>query len=557
MMTTSIKSKALFRALLSVVLVAGITVAVAPSAQATPRCTTASFVKTCVGATSDGAAYQMIAAANFNGTVFLYSHGYRPWVNIEAGQIPTASLAGGYTVNNLPQPGPLLPGNRTDVITALVAKGYGVVGSGFLRQGWNAESAVKTNVELIKLFKDTYAGTTKVVAWGESLGGFITQALHEAHPELVDAVAPLCAVGGSIEASMKSGGDALWLLKTFFDNTIVGHNYKAGDEGRKQAIADIQKIFALVPQLQASLVTNAWPRTSGAVGTVLAAIPPRSALLLTGLAAGLPGQSNSFDGTTGPGPRDTVDYSRFAIAVSPALAMLENIVEAGVLGVLVTHDLESQLGGAFFDNSATDYGALIEEERVIYNLGLSGEDSIAGMLAVLSNPAVAPRWKANATAAANMKKMLSHKGVFKKPTITMHGIADPAVTAGNLAWFIDRAEAQYRKDLAAGAKNRTAARASRKLLAIINVTVDEYTTFNGPLPVAKAPGTTNGAGHCNFTQEQYLAVAELAAMAAKSGRIPNPAAAGSVIRTSKAKNLIIDRDYFIPLQKFYGGAIAD
>lgn len=552
MTTTSRTSKGLFKALLSVVLVAGVTVAVAPVATAAPQCQVAGGVKSCVGATSDGAAYSMSAPLNFNGTAFLYSHGYRPWVDIPAGKIPAGSLAAGYKVNNLPQPGPLLSGNRTDVIMAMIGKGYGVFGSGFLRQGWNAESAVKTNVELIGIWKKEFPTTKEVVAWGESLGGFITQALHEAHPELVDAVAPLCAVSGSIEASMKSGGDALWLLKTFFDNTIVGHNYKAGAEGVDQAVADIQKIFALAPQIQASLVTGAWPKTSGAVGVALAKVPPRSALLLTGLAAGLPPQSNSFDGTTGPGPRDSNGYSQFAIAASPALAMLENIIEAGVLGVLVTHDLESQLGGAFFDNTATNYGALIEEERVIYNLGLSGDDSIAGMLAVLGNPAVAPRWTADATAAANMKKMLVHKGVITKPTITMHGVADPAVSVGNMAWLINRGEAQYRKDVAAASKG-TGTRASRKVLPLINVTVDEYTTFTGALPNQKAPGTTNGTGHCNFTTAQYLAVADLAAMAAKSGRVPSNAAASRVIR--KVGNLVIDRDYVLPLQKFYGGAI--
>lgn len=556
MMKNSSRKKGLIRSFFSLVLIAGTVTAVAPTAaQATPVCQTVAFVTSCGGVTSDGAQYSMTAAANFNGTVFIYSHGYRPWVNIEAGKIPTASLRGGYTVNNLPQPGPL-PGGSTAVIQSLIAQGYGVMGSGFLRQGWNAESAVKTNVELIGLFKKTFPKTTKVVAWGESLGGFITQALHEAHPDLVDAVVPMCTVAGSIEASMKSAGDALWLLKTFFDSSIVGHSYKSGDEGRQQAITDIQKIFALAPQIQASLVTGAWPASSGAVGKALASIPPRSALLLTGLAAGLPPQSNSFDGTTGPGIRDSADYSRFAIAASPALAMLENVIEAGVLGVLVTHDLESQLGGAYFDNTATDYGALIAEERVIFNLGLSGEDAIGAMLQVLGTAAVAPRWKANPTAAANMKKMLTHKGVFAKPTIALHGVADPAVSVGNMQWLIERAEDQYRKDVADNVrkvlKGESTDRASRKLLAVINPTPDEYTTFNGALPVSKAPGTTTGTGHCNFTTAQYLAIAQLAANAADTGRIPSAAAANRVLR--KAGNMFVDRNYFIPLQKFYASA---
>ena len=114
-------------------LAASLLVAAPTVASANPVCDGKVPVQTCGGATSDGAPYAMMVPANFNGTVYLYSHGYRPNVAIPAG-IPGY---GGYTVTNTPQPGP----NAT-VIGALLAKGYGVVGSGFARQGWNAESAI-------------------------------------------------------------------------------------------------------------------------------------------------------------------------------------------------------------------------------------------------------------------------------------------------------------------------------------------------------------------------------------------------------------------------------
>ena len=101
---------------------------------ADPACTTANYVTSCVGVTSDTAPYSMMVPANFNGTVYLYNHGYRPNINVAQG-IPGY---GGYVVNNTPQPGP-----DATVIGALLAKGYGVMGSGFARQGWNADSGVK------------------------------------------------------------------------------------------------------------------------------------------------------------------------------------------------------------------------------------------------------------------------------------------------------------------------------------------------------------------------------------------------------------------------------
>ena len=89
-------------------------VSIPTAAQAAPACDGKSPVQTCGGATSDGAPYAMMVPANFNGTVYLYSHGYRPNVPVPVG-IPGY---GGYTVTNTPQLGP----NAT-VIGALLAKG--------------------------------------------------------------------------------------------------------------------------------------------------------------------------------------------------------------------------------------------------------------------------------------------------------------------------------------------------------------------------------------------------------------------------------------------------
>ncbi|PHX66480.1 MAG: hypothetical protein CK518_03935, partial [Actinobacteria bacterium] len=81
-----------------------ITVVSIPTAAraADPACTTANFVTTCLGATTDTAPYMLMTPANFNGTVYLYSHGYRPNVPVIAG-IPGY---GGYTVTNTPEPAP-------------------------------------------------------------------------------------------------------------------------------------------------------------------------------------------------------------------------------------------------------------------------------------------------------------------------------------------------------------------------------------------------------------------------------------------------------------------
>ena len=75
-------------------------VALPSTATAAPACDGKFPVQSCVGATSDGAPYLMQVPANFNGTVYLWSHGYR--YNVD---IPSAvPLIGGYKITNTPEP---------------------------------------------------------------------------------------------------------------------------------------------------------------------------------------------------------------------------------------------------------------------------------------------------------------------------------------------------------------------------------------------------------------------------------------------------------------------
>ncbi len=113
-------------ALVTTVLVTAPTVA-----NAAPACDGKSPIQSCVGVTSDGAPYAMQVPANFNGTVALYSHGYR--------------LQRRYPCRNsclLVDTRSLILQSQFLVETLNVAKyffsqGVAIVGSGFARQGWN------------------------------------------------------------------------------------------------------------------------------------------------------------------------------------------------------------------------------------------------------------------------------------------------------------------------------------------------------------------------------------------------------------------------------------
>ena len=527
-------------------LATGIIVSIPVAANAAPACDGKSPIQSCVGVTSDGAPYMMMVPANFGGTVALYSHGYRYNIDIPAG----ITLIGGYTVTNTPEP---VPGGNSAVAQYLFSQGVAVVGSGFARQGWNPDSAIKTNVELIGVFKTQFPKTTKVVAWGSSLGGVITQGLAEKHPELISAAAPMC-MADNVPAELTAAGDFLWGLKVLFDPTIKAGNYSAGATGNAEAYADLIKVFTVMGKLQASLATNAWPDTSSATGKALAAggVPPRSALLLLGLMAGLPTQSAHFDSISGPAGALKLT---FPLALSPALAILENGTNAAALAILATQDVELQAGGAIFDNTKTDYAARIENERVVFNAALSGNTVIDELLGAISaaNPG-APRAVGNAAAIAKMNALHSNTGKINVPTILMTGVADPITPAGASQRVVDTYAEQFANEkLAAFAAYKTTKNyvaPVNKLLMLWNTTPGKgYTTFNDAgSPITTTPAAT-GTNHCNFTSAQLVLVAKSLVSAGLSGKLPS--GGGIVSAGRKAGNLVIDPEFRAPWLKYY------
>jgi len=528
----------------SAALVALSLVVVPTAANANPVCATVGGIKSCQGKTSDGAAYVLQAPLNFNGTAFLYSKGYRYPISIPgAWDVAASSLAEQVPGRNAAE--------KTQVATYLLSKGYGVFSSAYAKTGWNADGAVKTNVELVGIWKKEFPNTKKIVAWGESQGGFITQALAENHPTLVDAAVPLCMVGGSVEAALKMAGDALWGMKIFFDPTIKGGGYSAGAAGVVEQLTDIGKIAAALTSLSGAVSTGAWPATATAVpAAIKAVVPSRSAVTLIGQMAGLPNVSANIDGVSGPGDPASLPHAQFVLGAAPAIATLQNLQDAAVLGVLIIADLEGINGGRVFDNTKTDYEAQLGDAKAIYNLALSGNDAADALLGVLK---AAPRDSADPAALTKLRAMLSHKGVINVPTVAMTAPFESTTPGGHLQWLINsnKANLENAKTAAVAAIRAGKPRPSttNNLMVIWNFPPDKYTTFTSAgLPDTSKPAA-NGTKHCNYTVAQLTTMAELGAIAAITGKVPNAANARILMR--KAGGLSFDRDFEAPLLKFY------
>ena len=528
----------------SAALVALSLVAVPTAAQATPVCATVGGIKSCQGKTSDGAVYALQAPLNFNGTAFLYSKGYRPMISIPG----RADVAQSSLAEQAPGPD---AATKVAVATYLLSKGYGVFSSGFSKTGWNSDSGIKTNVELIGIWKKEFPNTKKIVAWGESGGGFMTQALAENHPTLIDAAVPLCMVGGSVEAALKMAGDALWGIKTFFDPTIKGGGYSTGAAGVVEQLTDIGKIAAALTSLSQSVATGAWPATATGVPAALkTAIPSRSAVTLVGQMAGLPSISANIDGVSGPGNPASVDFARFVLGAAPAIATLQNMQDAAVLGVLLVADLEGINGGLVFDNTKTDYEAQLGDAKTIFNLALSGDDAADALLGVLK---AAPRVTADPAALTKLRAMLSHKGIVNVPTITMTAPFESTTPGGHVQWLINANAANIAKAKEAAVAAIRAGKprpdTTNKLMNIWNFPPEKYTTFTAAgLPDTSKPAA-NGTKHCNYTVAQLTSMAEIGALAANAGKLPNPAQVRLLMR--KAGGLSFDRTFEAALLKFY------
>jgi len=540
MRTATFKSRAFAFISATSLLAALVVVSPATAAVATgPTCNAATPVQTCTGTTSDGALYEMRVPATFNGTVTIWSHGFGS---------NTSFPAAGLTIDSSPQ---IAPANNAVLVKYLTDKGVAVIGSGFSTQGWNLDEAVKTNTELVGIFKAKFTDTKKVVAWGYSMGGGITQAFAEQHPELVSAAAVMNPVD-AWDAQSKYFVDLLWLLKNWFDPSIQLTGYAAGVTGDMQMLGDIAKYTAILKSLQASVATGAWPSTSSASAKALqsAGIPSRSALLLIGRLAGISAQSSSFDGIAGPA---TSAVTAWPLAYAPALGTLENISAVIGYALLGARDMQSKMGGSNFDNSTTDYSKqLSAADRAIYNAGFSGNTAIAGMLSTLNplNPD-APRIKADAAAVAKSKAtMYQSTGKIKVPTVVLMGQNDPVEPAG----IVQRMADLYEQDFAAAKEAAKAANQSsgyvaprRQLAVLWSVTPKTWSKFTAdglPIPIAGTPGT----GHTNFTAAHYKFVIDAALTAASTGALPYKL---EVNQSFKKMLLTIDRTSAYAWMKHY------
>jgi Tannase-like family of unknown function (DUF6351) len=362
--------------------------------------------------------------ATFNGTLLLWSHGYT-FVPVRGSSAPSAATR-----------------------DTLLAQGYALVGSSYAHggAGWAVKDGLRAGVEAISIAKARIGAgqVDRVYAWGNSLGGLITQTLAEQRPGLVQGVAPLCGVLAGTNRNLDLALDVAVAVKKFFYPPLRLRGYRSA----AQAQANLSLASAAMLAKLADPATQA-----GASGRVL------------GIAAMVGGSAKTA--------RSNGETTESAVAAS-----VESLLTALNYSTIGRYDIERRVGGNPSTNVGTDYTARVTPTAVArftaFGFGPGLLRSYAQSLQTYG-----ARVSADKPARKAASRLGNPTGALADKTVTMHTVYDPLVISQNERVFAGRVAAQGR---------------TSRLLQLF-ITPPTYTT--------SAP---YGAGHCNFASSQYVGV---------------------------------------------------
>src|SRR5260370_6635119 len=156
-------------------------------------------VTTTTGSLPDGATYLIQCPQGaWNGTLYLYSHGYvRP-----GGNNPAQDVG--------------------DPLTAayMLSHGFALAGSSYAGTGWAIADALTDQIGTLNVFDGLYGQPKTTVAWGPSLGGIITPRLIHDLPGTFNAALPMCGVLSGGVATWNTALDAEFAFQKLIDHSV-------------------------------------------------------------------------------------------------------------------------------------------------------------------------------------------------------------------------------------------------------------------------------------------------------------------------------------------------
>jgi pimeloyl-ACP methyl ester carboxylesterase len=329
------------------------------------------------GTLPDGATFVIEVPANWNGTLFLYSHGY---------VVPgTPNPAQDFAISD--------PATRF----FMLASGFALAGSSYATTGWAIQQALPDQIAVLDLFSQIVGTPKRTIAWGHSLGGMVTAGLIQRYPDRFDAALPMCGV--------LSGGIATW--NTALDSAFAFKNLLAPGSG-----------------LQLVNITNPAANLQLAEGLLAAAAGTQQGRARLSLVAAL-GDTPGWFTPLSPEPAPT-DFAGQQMNQFLWASMVDF-----PFAFAFRAELEFRAQGNPSWNAGVDYRVQFEhsadaaEVRALYTQ--AGLDLDAD-LKVLNETA---RISADPHAANYLKENITYDGEIHIPVLTLHTTGDGLVVVQN------------------------------------------------------------------------------------------------------------------------------
>jgi pimeloyl-ACP methyl ester carboxylesterase len=325
------------------------------------------------GQLPSGSTYVMDVPAGWNRTVLLYSHGYTP--------------------DGAPNPAQNAPSGATR--TALLDRGYALIGSSYPETGWVLEKALPDQMATLDVFADRFGRPRQAIAWGTSMGGMITTGLAERYGRRFAGALAMCG--------LEHGGIANWnntLDPVFAVKTLLA----PGSTAPLVNLPDQATALRSVGELSAAL-TAAQATPQGRARTALAAALHN-----------LPAWADPSAPEPAPDDYDTAQRTQY-----------QSLLGTVYVGLSWRQEAETWAGGNPAWNTGVDYARLLArssirtEVEVLYaRAGLS----LAADLAALNH---APRISADPAAVRYVIRNLTFTGRPATPLLTIHTTGDALV----------------------------------------------------------------------------------------------------------------------------------
>jgi pimeloyl-ACP methyl ester carboxylesterase len=336
-----------------------------------PAC--AAAARTLTGTLSDGATYKIQVPANWNCTLFLYSHGYV----VPGSKNPAADVG--------------------DPVTGawLLSHGYALAGSSYATTGWAIQQALPDQINTLNVFDEQVGTPAQTIAWGHSLGGIITAGLIQDYPGRFGAALPMCGVLAGGVATWNAGLDGAFAFQQLIDPSVQ--------------IVNITKPTANLAAAEQA-ATAAQQTAQG-----------RARLALAAALGDVPGWLTPLS------PEPAADD--FAAQESNQY-LWETQVDFP-FGFALRAELEARAGGNPSWNTGVNYYrqlARSADHREVLALYRAAGLSLSGDLATLER---APRVSADQSAVGYLAQNVSFNGHLSMPVLTMHTTGDGLVVPEN------------------------------------------------------------------------------------------------------------------------------